>query len=406
MKKTSTLIAAFLLLQLSISAQVRVLFIGNSYTYVNSLPSMFSAIATSLGKSVVVDSSVVGGYRFQDHCADATTMSKIRQGNWDYVILQEQSQIPAFSPAQVATDCFPYAKRLVDSIRRYSPCAEPVFYMTWGRRYGDASNCAFYPPICTYEGMSWGLRNSYLQMANSNDATVAPVGWAWRRSIQNDSNLVLHSSDNSHPAVTGTFLTAAVFYNTIFSSPKVSTSTYTANLPASVASKLKLVADTLVFDSLSLWRIGHQFPKAGFTYSGGGLRYTFTDTSKNTLRRTWDFGDGTTDTSAVVTHTYSSARHYLVTLTAFGRCERDATVANITAVGTQQLQSSGLKLEYGNILIPEGKGGLLEVLDISGRVLLKKQVQGSSQVKLPEYQGMMILMYEGNSFKIMSPNIH
>lgn len=406
MKKISAIIAALLLFQIGVTAQVRVLFIGNSYTYVNSLPSMFATIATTCGKSVVVDSSVVGGYRFQDHCNDATTMRKIRQGNWDYVILQEQSQIPAFSPSQVATDCFPFAKRLVDSIRRYSPCAEPVFYMTWGRRYGDASNCAFYPPICTYEGMSWGLRTSYLQMANDNDATVAPVGWAWRRSIQNDSNLVLHSSDNSHPDVTGTFLTAAVFYNTIFKSPQVSTSTYTANLPSAIANQLKLIADSVVFDSLSLWRVGHEIPKAGFRYSGSGLRFTFTDTSSNTIRRTWNFGDGTTDTAAVVTHTYSAAGPYQVTLTAFGRCLRDATIANITALSTQQLQAAGLKIEYGNILIPEGRGGLLQVIDVSGRVLLKQQVQGSSQVKLPAYEGMMILMYEGNSFKIMNPNIH
>ena len=125
----------FLLLALpaiSSSAQTRVLFIGNSYTYVNGLPSLIQSLATIGGKTMVVDSALVGGYTFQNHSTDPTTLNKIRQGGWDFVVLQEQSQRPAFPPSQTAVEVFPYAQRLVDSIKKYSPCGKVVFFMTWG----------------------------------------------------------------------------------------------------------------------------------------------------------------------------------------------------------------------------------------------------------------------------------
>ena len=69
----------FLLLALSAissSAQTRVLFIGNSYTYVNGLPSLIQSLATIGGKTMVVDSALVGGYTFQNHSTDPTTLNK------------------------------------------------------------------------------------------------------------------------------------------------------------------------------------------------------------------------------------------------------------------------------------------------------------------------------------------
>ena len=134
-------------LVLSLQAQTtRVLFIGNSYTSVNDLPEMTRQLALSLGDTLIVANSSPGGYTFQQHTANAATQGLIDQGNWDFVVLQEQSQLPSFPPSQVAAECLPYAQALVDTIRAHSPCAEPVFYMTWGRQNGDAQNCASWPP--------------------------------------------------------------------------------------------------------------------------------------------------------------------------------------------------------------------------------------------------------------------
>ena len=58
---------------------------------------------------------------------------------------------------------------LVDSIELIFSCTEPLFFMTWGRKYGDQQNCQFYPPICTLCGYKQRLRESYLEMSFDNN---------------------------------------------------------------------------------------------------------------------------------------------------------------------------------------------------------------------------------------------
>ena len=165
-----------------------ILFIGNSYTYANNMPQMVSDIALSFGDTLYFESSTPGGATFNIHSTNSNTLNKISQKPWDYIILQAQSQEPSFSPTQVANDVFPYAQILIDSIESNSTCTEPIFFMTWGRKYGDQQNCQFYPPICTYLGMQQRLRESYLEMTFDHEATCSPVGISWKESINQDPN--------------------------------------------------------------------------------------------------------------------------------------------------------------------------------------------------------------------------
>ena len=120
-------------------AQVKkVLFLGNSYTSVNSLPTLVKDIALSFGDTMLTDQNTPGGHQLVQHVVNTTTLSKISSQNWDNVVIQEQSQKPSFSPGQVATDVYPYAEILCDSIRSNYSCSEPIFYMTWGRKNADA----------------------------------------------------------------------------------------------------------------------------------------------------------------------------------------------------------------------------------------------------------------------------
>ncbi|MGB1205051.1 MAG: DUF4886 domain-containing protein [Chitinophagales bacterium] len=193
------------------------LFIGNSYTYYNDLPDLVNKIANSFGDTVLYNSSTFGGYTFQQHATNSSTIDKINSENWDFIVLQEQSQIPSFPPTQVATDCYPYAEQLVDLIENNSNCSKALFFMTWGRQNGDAANCAFYEPLCTYEGMQQRLTESYTEMAALNEASVAPVGVAWQEvREQTEDAINLYSSDGSHPSIYGSYLAACVFYSTMF----------------------------------------------------------------------------------------------------------------------------------------------------------------------------------------------
>lgn len=215
---------------------------------------MVKQIALSLGDNILHDSSTPGGYTFQAHSIYGPTLTKINAQDWDYVVLQAQSQEPAFDPAQVAVDTYPYADSLVQDILANDSCSRILFYMTWGRKNGDAANCPFYPVICTYEGMQYRLRQSYLEMAQNNNAEVAPVGVTWRTIRQTDTTIELYQADESHPSLAGTYVAACTFYCSLFHKPL--TGAYIpAGLDSADAIFIQQTAQAIVFDSLGTWLI-------------------------------------------------------------------------------------------------------------------------------------------------------
>lgn len=314
----------------------RVLFLGNSYTSVNDLPNTFRQLALSGGDTVFVDSNAPGGYTFQGHTTNTTSLSKIAQGNWDYVVLQEQSQMPSFPPAQVQQDTYPYAAELDSLIHLADSCAQTVFYMTWGRKNGDASNCASYPQICTFWGMQARLRQSYVEMADLNHATVAPAGEAWKKSRLTDSLINLWSADNSHPSMEGTYLTACVFYATLYQKTPVGL-TYISSLNSTTAAFLQGIAEQVVFDSLDTWNVGIDYPLADFSYQQtSATAVSFMDESGNAQNANWII-DGQNYSGAFVNHDFGSQGNYSVTLISSNSCFTDTLTQTIT-VGTIGLE--------------------------------------------------------------------
>lgn len=88
---------------------------------------------------------------------------------------------------------------------------------------------------------------------------MAPAGEAWRKSIALNPSLELYSSDQSHPSLEGSYLTACVFYEVLFHKSVLS-NTYTAGISATNVSFLQQIAHDVVNDSLSTWNIGKYTP--------------------------------------------------------------------------------------------------------------------------------------------------
>ena len=333
MKKTLTLTLFTLTILASYGQVKKVLFLGNSYTYGIDLPSMLKDIALSFGDTIYKDQNTPGGYTFQGHSTNTTTLNKIASDDWDFVILQEQSQRPSFPPTQVQNDTYPYATILNDSIKSNNQCTETVFFMTWGRENGDANNCPFYPVICTYQGMQMRLRQSYMEMGVNENATVAPVGAAWKHVRDSFPTIQLYQPDESHPSIYGTYLAACVFYATLYQKSPMGSS-YISTLSANDAAILQNVAHQTVIDSLPIWRIGANLPVASFSASGGP-NVTFTNNSTNGVSYDWDFGDGNTSTLQSPTHLYGGPGNYTVQLITHSNCTSDTStqVINVTTTG-------------------------------------------------------------------------
>ena len=222
----------------------RVLFIGNSYTGVNNLPAIFGSIVKNIGNPVPVITAVTpGGQTFKGHLGYAATQATINAGNWDVVVLQDQSQEPAFAEidAQNRADMVQSAAELCRRIRLKSPNARIFFYETWARHPHYWSNNQPRSEGANASDMQARLRKWYGVVAQANRATVVPVGDAWEYYATTPNPTRLHASDNSHPAFAGSYLAGLVFYAKIYG-VTLPTITWNGSLSASVAQQMQTTA--------------------------------------------------------------------------------------------------------------------------------------------------------------------
>lgn len=295
-------------------AQVKeVLFLGNSYTQFNNLPELTRQFALAAGDTMMVQSNTPGGYKFLDHAANANSLNLIQSGSWDFVVLQEQSQLPAFPDGQFYAQSFPYALILDSLIHVANPCAHTLFYRTWGRKNGDPDNCGIFPPICTYAGMDSLLDLRYGAMAEATGAQISPVGDVWKYLRAHHPEIELYIADESHPSLAGSFAAAATFYTLVFGKdPTVSS--YNAGLTPAIADIIRQAAKIVVWDSLSVHRQYDPMPQAAFTYEAAAGVVSFDNQSQWSDRWLWDFGDGQWAEMELPVHDYGSEGTYQVCL--------------------------------------------------------------------------------------------
>jgi gliding motility-associated-like protein len=250
----------FIFADILVSGQSRsALFIGNSYTYTNDMPQIVADLASSSGDSFTFGMSCPAGYTLHWHTENSTTLGLIDQGGWDFVVLQEYSQYPSEPQNYVDANVYPAATFLDGEINTHNPGAETVFYMTWGRRDGDADRCPVNPAVCTYAGMDDLTRQRYMTMTQANHAIISPVGAVWRWLRQNYPSIELYQSDGSHPSAAGSYAAACSFYTAFFRKDP-SSLTYNFTLSSSDAAIIRNAARLVVYDSLLTWHIGEYDP--------------------------------------------------------------------------------------------------------------------------------------------------
>lgn len=216
---------------------MRVLFIGNSYTYFNDLPGLLSRIAAADGLEIVTESVVEGGMTLLGHLRSGDAVLRIRSGGWDVVVLQEQSTRPLYAPGLMDAA----VRELAGEIELIG--ARTALYLPWARRDRPDDQAA--------------LDAAYGQCAAAAGALVVPAGPCWQRALVEDPSLDLYEEDGSHPAPQGTYLVACVFYAALTGRSPEGTpvrdvragdgESYTPlQLPAEVAAFLQRVAQETV----------------------------------------------------------------------------------------------------------------------------------------------------------------
>ncbi len=328
-----------------------ILFIGNSYTYYNSMPTILASMAAADGKSVYISSHTAGGATLFDHYNNSSVTTLINSANWDYVILQEQSQMIAINPASTQY----YMGQFYNRVENNYGCTELVAFMTWARKEGNS----FYTTSYTYDDMVNDYENFYQTSVFPNVALgrISPVGSAFHEATR--QGYEVYSGDGSHPSGTGSYLAACVFYATLFKESPVGNS-YTT-LGTTATNDMQQIAEDLALgDSYEYW-----IDKVDFTISDTTILVNETvDYSEyfwyddNTPSFSWNFEGGSPAvySGASVTISYDTPGTYDVSLTVTDGCGYQETrtmadkitVNSVNAIESAQEAGAWIYPSYGS----------------------------------------------------------
>lgn len=179
---------------------LRVLFVGNSYTYQNSLPSVVAAISEASGQPLEVEVIGEGGARLSTHWQSTGARERIEMGALDRVVLQGQS----LESIMGAKGFFGFGALLAEAIEATG--AETVWFATWARGEGHA----IYSPDWGPDRMARSIDFSYQSAADSFGGTVARVGAAFELARLELPEVGLYTADLSHASPAGALLAACV----------------------------------------------------------------------------------------------------------------------------------------------------------------------------------------------------
>jgi hypothetical protein len=217
-------------------AELKVLFIGNSFTIGDSasVPVIFDRLSQAGGHGdPTVVMRAVGGMDFQFHSSDSTTLAAINSQDWDFVILQNYSTEPTHlvDGSHSISDHLTYGTSLYNTVITNDAGTQVILFETWSRAAAHSLITGVSNPngfASTAEFQS-ELRLNYRNLADALNSAhpgnprvlVAPVGDAWENaggllSSTAEGFVDLFGSDNYHGDDDGYYLAAAVFYSTIY----------------------------------------------------------------------------------------------------------------------------------------------------------------------------------------------
>lgn len=175
---------------------MRILMLGNSFTFTNQMPQLLSALT---GAEVIHHTR--GGARLSEHLNPGTklgaaTQAALAQETWDYVVLQEMSH----GPFTATERFFSSVERLCSQIRQHG--AVPVLYATWAYEKGGSK---LESKGWDYEEMARAMSAAYGKAARDNGALLVDVGGRFYQLSQGEQ---LYAADGVHPNEQGSRLAA------------------------------------------------------------------------------------------------------------------------------------------------------------------------------------------------------
>ena len=230
------------------------LFVGNSYTFFNSMPGLVAQIAESKGDTLDWCMRVGSAYAFERHWQD-TSVDLLPLGAYNRIILQEWHVRTAYPAVDFDVNTRPYLDSLLAFYAENQPCARVFLYMPWGKEDGNTADCLTDPQVCTYEGIRERAFNNFLGLRTNYHLPVMPVSEIWDK-VRHDYPAIdlYNAEDRHHPNLVGSYLAACVHYVGLFHRSPVG-----AYIPKEILAELGAVIQREVWEGLqevgSVWGI-------------------------------------------------------------------------------------------------------------------------------------------------------
>ena len=176
------------------SKYLRILFIGNSHTYMNDLPAWVKTIAREEGYSCDVTMLAHGGWYLSEHVKEPQTKFNVLYGDYDFIVLQEHSH-----PFDRIDDYRSAVKTI--SFWADKKGSRIVIFGTWARK----------DDIASQDYMNKINRD----IANENGAILAPVGERWWSYKDVRPDIELYDEDGAHASCSGTEFAAKIIWASI-----------------------------------------------------------------------------------------------------------------------------------------------------------------------------------------------
>jgi hypothetical protein len=311
----------FLSVNFSFSAQTKksdslsILFIGNSFTHMNDMPSIFSKIAVSKGKAIHVEKNTQSGASFRLHSTRLDMFAKINSRKWDYIVLQGYSRELSHPKEYIDTATIPFINQIIDTIRNNNACTNMYFYNTWGYKKGFTER----EDINTYEKMQDSIISGYKYISDFYNIPIVPVGMVWRKVIITHPELNLYAEDEAHPNRLGSYLSACTFYAAVFNESPVGALTSTISFDN--ADIIQQAAADVVLKNFNLYNLDLNTSSVKY-FRTKNANYMVVCKSNYPKAKsiTWDFGNGKTSNESKVTHEYQKPGKYTIKLIVDDEC--------------------------------------------------------------------------------------
>lgn len=297
------------------SDSLKVLFIGNSYTHMNSMPKIFERICKEKKKPVFVQMNTMAGASFQVHFSRNDMFEVIKSKKWDYIVLQGYSRELSHSYDKIDQETLPPLSKIIDTVNVYNPCTNILFYMTWGYKNGFKESLE----NDTYEKMTYNISNGYRYIASCYDFPVVPVGLVWSKVRSKYPDINLYDEDEAHPNKNGSYLSACTFYCSIFKESVEGV--YTGTVDSKIATAIQKEASDYVLTNLKELGLDRNyfFVKAQRT-SSGKYKLSLNASYSNTASYSWDLGNGVIKNDRQLEYYYKKAGTYKVKLVVTESC--------------------------------------------------------------------------------------